>query len=40
MAMQAFRASGWDAYHLAGGIQEWADQQMPLEPESGYVADH
>src|ERR671935_289423 len=23
MAMQAFRASGWDAYHLGGGIQGW-----------------
>ena len=40
MAMQAFRASGWDAYHLAGGIQAWADSGLPLEPENGYVAEH
>jgi rhodanese-related sulfurtransferase len=40
MAMQAFRASGWDAYHLGGGIQRWANEGMPLEPADGYVADH
>ena len=40
MAMQAFRASGWDAYHLDGGIQDWADRGFPLEPEDGYVAEH
>src|SRR5258705_9650191 len=35
MAMQAFRASGWDAYHLGGGIQRWADEGLPIEPEGG-----
>jgi rhodanese-related sulfurtransferase len=40
MAMQAFRASGWDAYHLGGGIQRWVDEGFPLEPEGGHVADH
>ena len=40
MAMQAFRASGWDAYHLGGGIQRWVDQGLPIEPDNGYVADH
>jgi rhodanese-related sulfurtransferase len=40
MAMQAFRASGWDAYHLGGGIQRWVNEGLPIEPESGYVADH
>jgi rhodanese-related sulfurtransferase len=40
MAMQAFRASGWDAYHLGGGIQRWADEGLPLEPEDGRVAEH
>jgi rhodanese-related sulfurtransferase len=40
MAMQAFRASGWDAYHLGGGIQRWADEGLPLEPDDGYVAEH
>jgi rhodanese-related sulfurtransferase len=40
MAMQAFRASGWDAYHLGGGIQRWVDDGLPLEPGGGYVAEH
>ena len=40
MAMQAFRASGWDAYHLGGGIQRWADEGLPLEPDGGHVAEH
>jgi rhodanese-related sulfurtransferase len=40
MAMQAFRASGWDAYHLGGGIERWVNEGLPLEPEGGYVADH
>ena len=40
MAMQAFRASGWDAYHLGGGIQRWADEGRAIEPDGGYVAEH
>jgi rhodanese-related sulfurtransferase len=40
MAMQAFRASGWDAYHMRGGIQAWVDEGLPLEPDGGHVADH
>lgn len=40
MAAQAFRASGYDAYSMAGGIQLWDDQRRPLEPEDGVVADH
>jgi rhodanese-related sulfurtransferase len=40
MAMQAFRASGWDAYHMAGGIQEWVDEGLPIEPDDVYVAEH
>jgi rhodanese-related sulfurtransferase len=40
MAMQAFRASGWDAYHMAGGIHEWVDEGLPIEPDDGYVAEH
>lgn len=40
MAMQAFRASGWDAYHLGGGIQRWVDEGLPIEPDGGYVAPH
>lgn len=40
MAMQAFRASGWDAYHLGGGIQRWVDEGLPIDPADGRVADH
>jgi rhodanese-related sulfurtransferase len=40
MATQAFRASGYDAYNMAGGISEWARHGLPLEPVDGYVADH
>jgi rhodanese-related sulfurtransferase len=40
MAMQAFRASGWDAYHLGGGIERWVSEGLPIEPHDGYVADH
>lgn len=40
MAMQAFRASGWDAYHLAGGLTAWVEKGLPIEPEDGEVAKH
>jgi hydroxyacylglutathione hydrolase/adenylyltransferase/sulfurtransferase len=40
MAAQAFRASGYEAYSMAGGILLWDDQRRPLEPEDGVVADH
>ena len=40
MATEAFRASGYDAYNLTGGIKAWAKEGLPLEPEGGYVADH
>lgn len=40
MATQAFRASGYDAYNMAGGIAEWARRGLPLEPADGRVADH
>jgi rhodanese-related sulfurtransferase len=40
MAMQAFRASGWDAYNMTGGIQRWVDEELPIEPDGGYVAEH
>ena len=40
MAMQAFRASGWDAYHLGGGITRWVAEGLPIEPDDGYVAEH
>ena len=40
MAAQAFRASGYDAWNMTGGLTSWADRGLPLEPDGGYVADH
>ena len=40
MAAQAFRASGYEAYSMAGGLLRWAHEQRALEPEDGYVAEH
>ncbi len=40
MATQAFLASGWDAYNLAGGLLAWVAAGLPLEPAEGSVADH
>jgi len=40
MATEAFRASGYDAYNLAGGIQAWVEKGLPIEPDGGEVADH
>jgi rhodanese-related sulfurtransferase len=40
MATDAFRAAGWDAYTIAGGLVAWADNGLPLEPEGAPVAQH
>jgi rhodanese-related sulfurtransferase len=40
VATQAFRASGLDAYNLAGGLVAWVEGGLPLEPEDGSVAIH
>jgi rhodanese-related sulfurtransferase len=40
MAAQAFRAAGFDAYSMDGGIEAWDSQGLPLEPHDGRVADH
>jgi rhodanese-related sulfurtransferase len=40
MAAQAFRASGLQAFSMRGGLVRWTDEQRPLSPEDGYVADH
>ncbi len=40
MAAQAFRAAGYDAYNLDGGLLAWVDAGLPIEPDDGYVADH
>jgi rhodanese-related sulfurtransferase len=40
VAAQAFRASGLEAYNLAGGLVAWVERGLPLEPEDGQVAIH
>ena len=40
LAADAFRASGYDAYNLAGGITEWVRRGLPIEPADGRVAPH
>jgi rhodanese-related sulfurtransferase len=40
MAADAFAASGWDAHSIAGGLSQWADQGLELEPEGGTVAEN
>jgi len=40
MATEAFAASGYDAYNLAGGITAWVAADLPIEPEDGEVAAH
>jgi rhodanese-related sulfurtransferase len=40
LATDAFRAVGFDAYNMRGGIEAWAQEGLPLEPEGGHVADH
>ena len=40
MAAQAFRASGFEAYSLSGGLLRWAQEERPLSPDGGFVADH
>lgn len=40
MATRAFRAAGYDAYNMQGGLRAWVDRGLPLVPEGGFVADH
>jgi len=40
MATQAFRASGYDAHNMTGGMVGWAQEGRPIEPDGGTVADH
>ena len=39
MAAAALADSGYDAVKLTEGIVGWASDDLPLEPEGGYVAD-
>ncbi len=38
MAAEAFRAAGFEAYTMAGGLLRWAAEGLPLHPEGGVVA--
>jgi hydroxyacylglutathione hydrolase/adenylyltransferase/sulfurtransferase len=40
MATQAFRAAGYEAWSMAGGLERWHAEGLPLEPEGGTVAAH
>jgi rhodanese-related sulfurtransferase len=39
MAAQAFRASGFAAYTLDGGLLRWVQEGNPLWPAGGHVAE-
>jgi rhodanese-related sulfurtransferase len=38
-AVQALRASGYDAYSIEGGLLKWTEDGLPIEPQDGRVAD-
>ena len=38
MPAEAYRASGWDAYSIEGGLAAWVEAGQPIEPEGGVVA--
>jgi rhodanese-related sulfurtransferase len=40
MAAKAFRASGFEAYTVSGGLVRWVQEGRALAPEGGRVADH
>jgi rhodanese-related sulfurtransferase len=40
MAADAFAASGWDAHSIEGGLLQWADDGLEIEPEGGSVAEN
>ena len=40
MATQAFRQAGFEAYNMEGGLERWAGEGRPLDPEDGSVAAH
>jgi rhodanese-related sulfurtransferase len=39
MAADALAEAGYDAAKLNEGIVGWSEEDLPLEPEGGYVAD-
>ena len=40
MAAQAFRRAGYDAWSMAGGLEQWVQEGRELEPADGKVAPH
>jgi rhodanese-related sulfurtransferase len=38
MATQAFRASGFEAFNLAGGMEAWVENGLDIDPADGEVA--
>jgi rhodanese-related sulfurtransferase len=40
MAADAFAASGWDAHSIQGGLLQWAEDGLDLEPDGGTVAEN
>jgi rhodanese-related sulfurtransferase len=38
MPAEAYRASGWDAHSIEGGLTAWVESGQPIEPEGGTVA--
>jgi rhodanese-related sulfurtransferase len=40
MAAQAFRAAGYEAYSMEGGLRRWAQDGRALSPAGGTVANH
>jgi rhodanese-related sulfurtransferase len=40
MAAQAFRAAGYRALSMSGGLVRWVAESRPLDPPDGHVADH
>jgi rhodanese-related sulfurtransferase len=40
MAAQAFRAAGFQAHSMDGGLLRWANEGRALTPEDGHVAEH
>jgi rhodanese-related sulfurtransferase len=39
MAAQAFKAAGFDAWSMAGGLKRWDEEGLPVDG-GGEVADH
>ena len=40
MAAQAFRRAGYDAWSMAGGLEQWAQEGREMEPAGARVAEH